>query len=456
MGKYTYSPQEEKILKVMKMNQDDSLKLLNDVSSRQCDARITKSEELLRSLGYDISPIPKSSARVEVTKPIVEMVEFEELAKKAESRYSYVELEDLMTEDELNVAYKDLDRIHAEFSKRTSIINKTDLIFLVIATALQVVKALLTPKIAEKFNYSESFNEGSRLDHNDKKIEKEHRDANNAFKEKHRDHKNGKWQNIIFQTVPYDITAGSPVIGFNMEGKYHRLHTLGHDPILGWIFGTVNILTDVITLNDMRSFRVARKPKMRITSQRVPTHRMFQESYHTIKEDLLNLPAAIFAQYRHLKSDEFTKLGLPVPLLEVFSPNFAGELYKSQYDALCFGRDLKIIGVSALVSIVFNMIIGLIHGLFYKNDIDRKLYEIRSRKILLISNSIASTSSIINTVITKNPKNLDIGGLIVTVGRLFSDVRFMAKIKKEFIQKEIDKKLQNELMVIDNMLNEYC
>ena len=102
------------------------------------------------------------------------------------------------------------------------------------------------------------------------------------------------------------------------------------------------------------------------------------------------------------------------------------------------------------------MIISLIHGLFYKNDIDRKLYEVRTRKILFISNSIASTSSIINGVITQNPKNLDIGGLIVTVGHLFSDVRFMAKIKKEFIQNEIDKKLQSELAEIDNILSEYC
>lgn len=277
-----------------------------------------------------------------------------------------------------------------------------------------------------------------------------------ASKSKHSNHENGKWINLLYQTVPYDITVGSTDINFNMEGKYHRVHTLGHDPILGWIFGTANILTDVITLNDMRSFKVIRKPKIRITTQRVSTHRMFQEAFSVIKEDYLNLPAALFAQYRHLKSDEFTKLGLPVPLLETFAPEFAGELYKSQYDALCLARDIKIIGTSATVSMLFNMIIGLIHGLFYKNDIDRKLYEVRTRKILLISNSIASSSSILNTVITQNPKNLDIGGLIVTVGRLFSDVRFMAKIKQEFIQSELDKKLQAELDEIDNILSNYC
>ena len=62
MGKYTYSPGEEKILKVMKINQEDSLKLLHDSSSKRCDARIAESEKLLQSLGYDISQIPRNAA----------------------------------------------------------------------------------------------------------------------------------------------------------------------------------------------------------------------------------------------------------------------------------------------------------------------------------------------------------------------------------------------------------
>ena len=77
------------------------------------------------------------------------------------------------------------------------------------------------------------------------------------------------------------------------------------------------------------------------------------------------------------------------------------------------------------------------------------MYEVRTRKILLISNSIASTSTIINTAITKNPKNLDIGSLLNTITRLFSDVRFIARIKQEFIEKEISDRLQKEIIEMD-------
>ena len=218
--------------------------------------------------------------------------------------------------------------------------------------------------------------------------------------------------------------------------------------MLGWLFGTANILTDTVTLANFSSYRVVRSPKMKIVPEPVPMAMMLHESYCAVKADPLNLPAAVFTQYRHLKSDEFTKLGLPVPILEAFSPDLAGKLYKENYDALCLARDAKIIAGSAAVSALLNLIITLTHGLFYVPDetLTRDQYEVRTRKILLISNVIASGSSIIATYITRNPKNLDIGGLFITVTRLFSDIRFITKIKKEFLESEYSKRIDEKLL----------
>ena len=133
---------------------------------------------------------------------------------------------------------------------------------------------------------------------------------------------------------------------------------------------------------------------------------------------------------------------------------FHDMLYKSNYDALCFARDIKIVGASFVLSKIFDMIIGLVHGLFRKNGESQELYEVRTRKILLISNSIATTSSIIASTITSNPKSLDIGSLINTLIHLFSDVRYFAKIKKQFIEQEISGKLQAEIYEIDKLFEE--
>lgn len=454
MGKYNYTDEEKDFNKVLKMNQNESFSLEKRCSSQidRLNDSITSSEGLLRSMGYMIPNKPVSKEEKSLSSEIQEVKPYKDLVKKANAEIQNdIELEDLLSEKEFQEAYKRLDAIHEEFSHKTSIVNKTDLMFLGIATALQTTKSLLFGQVAKKFDYGNSFNPDGRLAHNDKSIEREHRRANDEFKEKHEKHGHGKWINILYQTPPYDITKGSPAINRNMEGGYHRIHTLGHDPILGWIFGTANILTDTITFEDFKSNRVVRKPKMMITPESVPFAKLFSEAFEMCKADSLNLPAAIFAEGCHLKSDEFTKLGLPVPILETITPDFASKLYKSNYDALCFSRDLKIVGASAGISIFIDMIIGLIHGLFNKEKIDKDLYEVRTRKILLISNSIASTSNIIQTVITKNPKNLDLGGLLVTLSHLFMDLRFVSRIKEEFIRQELNKDLIKELECLDSI-----
>ena len=467
MGQFKYSQTEKDVNKVLKMNQELSDSMLNNPSNdsvrKEADANIDSSIELLRSLGLNRDVI-KLSTQIKENgtdrklehRPVIET--WEQIVEQANLLIpNPVELEDIMSEQEIQEAFDELDEINKEFSRKTSIVNKTDLSFLAIATALQVTKSLVFPYVAEKFDYGKNFDPNDRLDHNDKSIEKAHRQANDEYKEKKlKKNGTGYWINILYQTPPYDITAGSKDLGINMGGKAHRMYTLGHDPMLGWIFGTANILTDSITFNTFHTNRVIRKDpitgskKMLITPEVVPMGVLFRESYEMSKADKLNLPAAIFAQAQHLKSDEYTKMGLPVPILSSINEDFASKLYSEHYDALCFARDVKIVGASFIVSKLIDIIIVLLHGLFRKEE-DKDLFEVRTRKILLISNSIASTSTIINTAITKNPKNLDIGSLLNTVTHLFSDLRFIARIKEEFIENEISERISKEIDDIDRL-----
>lgn len=459
MSRFKYSDDEMQINKVLKMNQDITNSIYSDkdlINTRnQADSCIDSSIELLKSLGKSVPPRKESSTFQLEHRPQIE--EWDSLVAQAnEYEPRPVFLEDIMSESEIQLAFNELDEINKAFSQKTSIINKCDLSFLIIATALQVAKSLIFPYIAEKFDYGKSFDPEKRLNHNDKSIEKTHKEANDRFRDKHIEkHGKGNWINILYQTVPYDITKGSSDIGINMGGRYHRMYTLGHDPILGWIFGTANILTDCITFNTFQTNRISRidpltgAKKMHITPEIVLMGTMFGECYDMIQADYLNLPAAIFAQAQHLKSDKYTKLGLPVPVLPAINENFASNLYRENYDALCLGRDIKIVGVSFIVSKLIDIIISLTHGLFRKENESKQLYEVRTRKILLISNSIASTSTIINAAITQNPKRLDIGSLLNTISHLFTDIRFIAKIKQEFINNEISIRLKKEIDEID-------
>ena len=331
---------------------------------------------------------------------------------------------------------KDLD---AEFESQTGL-SKQDIVFLFFATALQTVRWILMPKLGDKIDQND------RLDHNDKSIKDNIKKKNKEFRDKHKEkwqvnesNKGYKtWYDIIFDGAPYDVTKGTADAGIELEGRYHRYKTLGHDPLLGWIFGTSNFITNTLTLNNTISYRIRNKT---LTSETLFIPQLFYEVKDSLDEDINRLPAAVFAQGVHLASDKYTKMGLPIPILGSFSESLAGELYRSQYDLLCLEKDLKKIGMSAGIAIIINMIVGLIHGLFYKEEKDgqRKLYEVRTRKILSNSNLLASASNVLYVAVSASlgnvdsVKKLDIGGFIVTLYRLFTDTAFIQKIKEEYV-----------------------
>lgn len=83
---------------------------------------------------------------------------------------------------DVSIILGDLDKQFEQATKLT----RTDIYFLMVASALQVTKSLVFPYIAEKFHYGESFDKSERLAHDDKSIEQAHKDANDEFKEKHK------------------------------------------------------------------------------------------------------------------------------------------------------------------------------------------------------------------------------------------------------------------------------
>ena len=72
-------------------------------------------------------------------------------------------------------------------------------------------------------------------------------------------------------------------------------------------------------------------------------------------------------------------------------------------------------------------------------NVSRNLYSARTRKIVLYSNMIATGSNVIwvgSNMYAGNEdaiKQLDIGGLIVTVQRLINDTEYIRRIKEEFV-----------------------
>jgi hypothetical protein len=89
--------------------------------------------------------------------------------------------------------------------------------------------------------------------------------------------------------VPYDLSAGKAVDG--LSPKVHRLMSFGHDPILTFIFGVIDIMTGTGTYIDKHG------DLRRIATSLSP-------------EDLVS---AFLKVFLHLLSDVFTSAGIPPP-----------------------------------------------------------------------------------------------------------------------------------------------
>lgn len=368
-----------------------------------------------------------------------------------------------------------LSRLDEAFEQRTSL-STTDISILMLATALQLVRIYVLPK------YQEKYLDENRLDHDDDIIKDMEREEINEYKKRHKGwtskkSKNGyrSWEEIAFTIkVPYDAICHSGV-GFhnrNMHGGQHRVKSLGHDPILGWIFGVANIISDTITICPEyelgeKKFRIPYVESYTVDmgsnfcwKEQIATWNVFKNSLESIGEDKHRLYAALFSQGLHLASDQYTKLGLPVPFLSLLDSDKAYDIYKDGYDYLDYLYDTQILRrtfKSASQAIMVNMIIGALHKFFYNPDMDfdKKLYNVRTRKIILYSNTIATASDIVQTTVRayigddNAIKNFDLGGFLVAVYRLITDTRYIMKIKEEFIFNEWDKIIETK----DNIFN---
>ncbi len=465
MGKFEYLDKDKELLKVLKLQENDLAALKSNSEKKAADlADIRRRAELLlHKNGIKHQQVNKANKYEKIKISTSDIPSWESITARANEEIPEdVIIEDLLTKEEFQFCEQDVKRINDEFSRKTGL-NKTDVAFIAIATALQTARWLIIQELCgdlgQKINSSEriSAKEGEKLKHKPlSDFEKNHNDKANIKGQY------PSWQEILWGTYsrvdgagkskgycPYDAQSGAPS-WFEEGGRgAHRSKTLGHDPILGWIFGPPNIMTSTITLSNFDSYKVYYPGNC--FGEPVSTFSVFGMSFESLYEDWLRLPAAIVSHYAHLKSDYFTKAGLPVPLIGSFSEEMAGKLYKSQYDSLCLVKDIKIVASQAAFSILINMVISFVHGLFYNKGKDgsRDFYEARTRKILTISNSLASAGNLAYVIGTEDWRKLDAGGLLVTISRLYSDVRYITKLKKDFIEGEMDKVLENELIEID-------
>ena len=325
-----------------------------------------------------------------------------------------------------------IEKINLDFEKKTKL-SKIDISFLLLAVAIQCVRQYLLPNDALKITAKDG----------DKLMQDTVGKTIGFIKP--------EWNEVLFQSVPYDaVQIGAHVSNTGISGATHRYKTLGHDPILGWVFGTANIMTNSLTKSDFETFQV--KDMKIIRHYPLGCMGMLKKAVE-YSSDVKLLAASVARQAIHFGSDVFTKQGLPIPLIATVNNDLAKDMLSKWH------IDVWSIAKAAGMAAFINTLIAYIHKLFYDESKDGspELYEVRTRKILSYSNMIASASNIIIVaigtaagiasgnpgLIKKSVSKLDIGGILVTIYRIINDRKFIYEIKKEFLEHEWENIVDN-------------
>lgn len=293
MSKYDYTEFEQQLNNVLTYQVKELSEIKRPLFS-EADERIAESEKLLRSLGYSKEIISlknsKPTSNTEQPKKVMVVPSWEKLCLEAENCVGTdCQLEALFTPEELSENETAIKKLNDEYNS----IHRLDKVDISISVAAGIVGAIVDillvgiPKATP-----EGLRGGTLANY-----------VRDWFNKKYPEEEMEKLANSKVSKVPYDAQDNRHTETYieGLSAYYHRLLSLGHDPLLGLVIGVADIMNGKMTTIDKTG---------KIVSQ-------VMKNYTDRKES--NIFAAIAKQIIHFKSDITTSMGLPAPLMGLFN-----------------------------------------------------------------------------------------------------------------------------------------
>lgn len=355
--------------------------------------------------------------------------------------------------------------VEKNFKEKTAINNSKDLKFLWGAIALQSARWILMPALDVNTltpNLEDRVSAGIE-GKKDKTLTGRELDRiqANKLKQKYVD-----CEQIMALPVPYDAMLGTEdiyiknvtALNKNLYGGNHHSATLGHDPILGYVFGTGNILTRSISFKDRaittRKVAILSGRKQIVTREPYNLANMLRDAKKSICEDKNRLAVAHMKQVLHMQSDKYTKDGLPIPLL---SAHIQQQLLKKKWNSKELERIAQSLAIKTssqyLVAVLLNSTVSILHGFCYDELADGSMeqYRVRTKKIVTISNIMATSLNIgavasgcLLGTLTLSPhlikmaiSHIDLGGIVEAIHQIVSSKSLQENMMKDFVEMEL-------------------
>ena len=438
---FIYSESEKVINKVL-IVQDNKLKSIQSISienTKKIDESICIAEETLMSLGIgkEILKEKCKSRSTSQEKKIITVRSWDEISREAELQSPHdVSVRDIFTYEELisNEAY--LVKLREDFNS----IHRLDAVDYAICGVSGVLSAAVDIfMVGMPASPLAGIEGGSLSNYIRQKIN------NSLSSDEIRILEKKFW-------VPYDPSNNSrleiPVEG--LSSYFHRFQSLGHDPILGFIFGVLDVMNGTFTAIDKNG---------NIIKQVV-------DNQSTVGMSFFDAVGRVFG---HMKSDVATPRGLPAPfmtLLNLFQFGNIGEeglsvaeVARSMYGQ---GYDLSHFLSMSIPTILTEVIVRASycakrvkegHGL-----IESLPFDLLSNKkpklstMLFISHSIATASNAGKVWFTGNPLAINYTQWLAFAKYTISQLRWVLIQKPALRDKYVQGFIDRDWVEIDSIL----
>lgn len=151
----------------------------------------------------------------------------------------------------------ELDR---QFEEKTSL-NSHEFLIMLTVIGLQLLRQHLLTRFQDRVDDQTAAKDCGK--------DKEHSN-------RHHRYYNPSMEEIIQNPVPYDANLGADGRLSGGGSLGHRAKTLGHDPLLGLIFGTANIATSTLTTNEFASYHIKTCGKRDVFAEQASTALVLQ------------------------------------------------------------------------------------------------------------------------------------------------------------------------------------
>ncbi len=413
---------------------------------------INESEKVLNSLGYVESiKNAKDRSRESADEPILAGInatlpDWDSLCAEAEkhNKGEVAKIEDLFSKDELLDNKRYIETLNEQFNSVFKL-DELDWTICAVAAIVSAAMDILLVGIPEKTKSGLKAGPLSNYirDYFDKKYPEEDM---KKLGEKAR------------TKTPYDAqdNRNTKVYVEGLSPQYHRLLQLGHDPLLGFFVGVMDILSGTMTTIDKKG---------KIVIQVI-------DEYSGRKET--SLFEALGKQFRHLKSDVTTSMGLPVPLMGLFNLFQFGSIgkedqtiaeivqgmYYEGYDFIHFCSMSIPVMVTEIIVRFSWAVKRLSQGYSIKDSIPVTIGSkslIKKPKLdtmLFIAHSGATAVNAGKIVFTRNPMAINYPQWIAWAKYAFRELKWEIINKPELQNKYVMSFIENERVDILNRVNE--